>query len=331
MNERMRFKIGYRTIKTAIGVLLATAISQALQLDSFGSAAVITILCISVTRKNSLRVSWHRFAACLLGMILSMAIFELIGYTPIVLGLFMLLFIPFVVALRLSLGIVTSSVIVLHIYTHANATVDLFVNELLLVVIGIGTALLMNLYMPSSERQLRVFKKQIEQNFSLILYEFSTYIRKGDSEWTGAEISDTVRLLDESKNLAIRERNNQILKEEDQYFHYFQMREKQFEILERLMPFITTIHGSVSQSENLADFLEELSKAVSPTNHVPYFLGQLEKMRETFKEMELPTTREEFEVRSALAYIMHELQQYLLIKDSLWNEKKDTNIKKRAF
>lgn len=327
----MRFKIGYRTIKTAIGVLVATAIAQAMQLDSFGSAAVITILCISVTRKNSLRVSWHRFAACLLGMGLSMAMFELLGYHPLILGLFLLLFIPIIVALKLSLGVVTSSVIVLHIYTHANATVDLFINELLLVVVGIGTALLMNLYMPSSERQLRVFKKHIEQNFSLILYEFSKYIRKGDSEWTGAEISDTVRLLEQGKNLAIRDMNNQILREEGQYYHYFQMREKQFEILERLMPFITTIHGSVSQSNDLADFLEDLSKAVSPTNHVPYFLGRLDEMRENFKQMDLPTTREEFEVRSALSYMMHELQQYLLIKDSLWNEKKDKTIKKRAF
>ncbi|MDQ0205628.1 aromatic acid exporter family protein [Alkalicoccobacillus murimartini] len=327
----MRFKIGYRTIKTAIGVLMATAIAQALQLDSFGSAAVITILCISVTRKNSLRVSWHRFAACMLGMVTCMGMFELLGYHPIILGLFMLLFIPIVVALKLSLGIVTSSVIVLHIYAHGNASLDLFINEFLLVVIGIGTALLMNLYMPSSERQLRTYKKNIEENFSLILYEFSTYIRQGDSEWNGAEISDTVRLLEQGKNVAIREMNNQILRDEDQYFHYFQMREKQFEILERLMPFITTIHGSVSQSIDFADFLEELSKAVSPTNHVPYFLGRLEEMRENFKQMELPTTREEFEVRSALAYMMHELQQYLLIKDSLWNDKKDKLLKKRAL
>ncbi|TSB46681.1 aromatic acid exporter family protein [Alkalicoccobacillus porphyridii] len=319
----MRLRIGYRTIKTAIGVLLATSIAHALGLDSFGSAAVITILCISVTRRNSLRVSWHRFAACMLGMVISMTMFELIGYHPLVLGLFMLLFIPVLVSLKLSLGIVTSSVIVLHVYTRADASMDLFINETLLVVIGIGTALLMNLYMPSSERQLREYKRKIEKNFSRILHEFSTYIRQGDSDWTGAEISETVQLLNQSKSVAIREMDNQILKDDDQYYHYFHMREKQFEILERLMPFITTIHGSVSQSNDIADFLEDLSKAVSPTNHVPYFLGRLEEMRDQFKEMELPTTRDEFEVRSALVYMMHELQQYLLIKNTLWNEKQN--------
>lgn len=327
----MKLRIGYRTIKTAIGVLLATFIAQALELDSFGSAAVITILCISVTRRNSLLVSWHRFAACMLGMVISMLMFELVGYHPLILGVFMLLFIPVLVALKLSLGIVTSSVIVLHIYTQAEASLDLFINETLLVVIGIGTALLMNLYMPSSERQLREYKRNIEQNFSRILMEFSKYIREGDSVWTGAEISETVELLEQSKGLAIRQMNNQILKEDDQYFHYFQMREKQFEILERLMPFITTIHGSVSQSKDIADFLEQLSKVVGPTNHVPYFLGRLEELRVHFKEMELPTTREEFEVRSALAYMMHELQQYLLIKDTLWNEKRNNKRNKSSL
>lgn len=45
------FKIGYRTIKTALGATLAIIIAQMLSLEYFSAAGIITILCIQVTKK----------------------------------------------------------------------------------------------------------------------------------------------------------------------------------------------------------------------------------------------------------------------------------------
>lgn len=55
------FKIGYRTIKTALGTTLAIYISQLLHLQNFASAGIITILCIQITQKRSLQASWAAF------------------------------------------------------------------------------------------------------------------------------------------------------------------------------------------------------------------------------------------------------------------------------
>ncbi|MDT8861693.1 aromatic acid exporter family protein [Alkalihalobacillus sp. MEB130] len=315
----MSFRIGYRTLKTAIGAGLAVAIAQGLQLDFYGSAAIITILCISVTRRDSLKVSWARIVSCMIGMAISGLLFEVIGYQPWTLTLIMILFIPIVVMLKMNAGIATSSVIILHLYTVGDMTVALIMNELLLITIGVGVALLMNLYMPSSEKALRNYHKDIEEHFKTILYELSVYLRFGESEWKGKEIPETVDLLQEGKNLALRNIHNHILRYDDQYYYYFKMREKQFEIIERLMPYVSKIHHTVAQSETVADFLEELSQSVSPANRVPYFLDRIQLMRAGFEEMPLPKTREEFEVRSSLLYIMHELEEYLHIKDRLWN------------
>lgn len=52
------FKIGYRTIKTAIGAPVAIFIAQLLQLDYAISAAVITMLCIQTTRRASYLKAW---------------------------------------------------------------------------------------------------------------------------------------------------------------------------------------------------------------------------------------------------------------------------------
>ena len=116
MQMLMKYKIGYRTIKTALGTAISILIAQQLGLDNFASAGILTILCIKVTKRKSLRASWDRFLACVLAMLFSSIFFEVIGYHPIVIGVMLLFFIPTVVMFRANDGIVTSSVIVLHIY-----------------------------------------------------------------------------------------------------------------------------------------------------------------------------------------------------------------------
>lgn len=64
----MKFSIGYRTIKTAVGTAVSILIAQKLGLDNFASAGILTILCIQVTKKKSLRTAWDRFLACVLAM-----------------------------------------------------------------------------------------------------------------------------------------------------------------------------------------------------------------------------------------------------------------------
>lgn len=324
----MPFKIGYRTLKTAVGVVIALSIAEALKLDYASSAAIITILCISVTRKNSLLVSWARFVACMIGIVISAVMFEALGYKPIIVGLFILLFIPVVLVAKSAQGIVTSSVIVMHLYTQKQATCAFFLNELQLIVIGIGTALLMNLYMPSKDNVLRRYRIEFEQKLAVILQELAAFIRDGESDWDGKEISEADHLLKESKTIALQAMENHLLREEDHYYHYFAMREKQLEIIERIMPHLASLEGAVTQSEPIADFLSELSAAVSPTNSVPYFMLRLEELKAAFRAMPLPATREEFETRSSLLYVMNEFEQYLQVKDALWSNKQD---KKRPF
>lgn len=69
-------KIGYRTVKTAIGTASAIALAQWLHLENFASAGIITILCIQVTKKKSLQTARARFVAGLVGLLFSFFFFE---------------------------------------------------------------------------------------------------------------------------------------------------------------------------------------------------------------------------------------------------------------
>lgn len=308
------FKIGYRTLKTAFGATISVAIAQILQLDFFASAGILTVLCIQKTRRRSIHDSWEKFLACVLGMVFAVILFEIIGYHAISIGIFLLLFIPITLLLKIQGGIVTSTVIMFHIYTVADLSVPLLLNELALITIGIGMALLMNTYMPSQENRLEEMQQKIEEYYALIFREFAYFVRYGDNNWDGKEITQSAELLQNAKNEALQNLENQILRYEDVYYHYFKMREKQLDIIERMMPLLTSIDQHVEQADMLADFIEEISEGVHPENTAYIYIEKLEYLQKTYKDMRLPKTREEFETRSALAHLVKELEQYLMIK-----------------
>lgn len=310
------YKIGYRTAKTAIGTAAAIAIAQFLQFDNFASAGILTLLCVQVTKKKSLRSSWDRFLACIIGIAFSFVIFESIGYNPLSIGILLLFFIPTLVMVKAKDGIATSTVIILHIFSAQQITAGLLLNEIGIISIGIGVALLVNLYMPSVESELKRYQEKIEVKFGVIFKEMVKYLRLHDYSWDGKEITETEELLSKASTLAFRDVENHFLRNENIYYHYFKMREKQFENIERMLPIITSITHSVEQGEMIADFLEEISEAIHPGNTAIKFLNKMEDMKKQFKEMDLPDTREEFEARAALLLFLKEMEQYLQIKRS---------------
>ena len=310
------FKIGYRTIKTALGATLAIIIAQMLNLEYFSAAGIIAILCIQVTKKKSVYASWHRFLACLIAMAYASLLFQFIAFHPLIIGLILLIFIPTAVALKINEGIVTSSVIIMHLYGAGNITFSLLINETILIAVGVGVALVMNLYMPSVDDKLLAYQESIETNFSAILMGIVRYLRDNDHTWDGKEITETANLLNQAKSLAFRDVENHFLREEDLYYHYFKMREKQFEIIERILPLVTNIPLVVKQSGIVADFIEDLAENVHPQNTAILYLKKLEEMEIHFRGMALPQTREEFESRAALLQLMKEMESYLLLKHS---------------
>lgn len=307
-------RVGYRTIKTAIGTPIAIWIAELLQLENYVSAGILTLLCIQPTRKRSFLTSWHRFGACLLSMAFAYIIFELVGYHPISIGLLLFLFIPTTVSLNLSPGIVTSSVILLHLYSSGNITVDLIVNELILIVVGIGIALVLNLYMPSLENNLQTLQEKVEANFRIILHEIAIYLREGNQSWSGKELAETENVLNKAERLVLRDLENHVLRESHPYYDYFIMRKKQFELLRRMVPLVSQLSGLYEQSHRMADLFDELSEAIHPGNTAVIHLNTVRQLKRQFEEDELPKSRTEFETRANLFRLLHEIEQYLVLK-----------------
>jgi len=317
-------KIGYRTIKTAVGTAISIFLAQQLGLEYYASAGIITILCIQVTRRRSFETALHRIFACVIGILLGAVLFLALGYQPVAILLWTLVFIPLCVRFRIVDGFVTSTVVLLHLYSAGRIDLAIVGNELALLGIGVGVALVVNLYMPNIERELKNMQRDVEYNFSVILQEFCYYLRHGQSAWGGKEMIETAALLEQAIDLAVRDVENRLGRQEDNhYYQYFLMRQKQFELLERMLPIVSSLHLQVPQGHQIADFLEHLSQSIHSGNTAHLFLYKLRAMREAIQQTPLPQTREEFETRASLFYLLREIEEYLYIKHRLGKKDKE--------
>lgn len=134
------YRIGFRTIKTAVGMALGIIIAKLIGLDNFASSAILVVLCIKHTKVHSLQAIVSRFVSCFMILIFGSIAFSLLGQHAIVLGIIVLFFIPLTVVFKVQEGVVTSCVILLHVFNAQTIDLHLFINEILLLVVGLGIA-----------------------------------------------------------------------------------------------------------------------------------------------------------------------------------------------
>ncbi len=230
----MKF-IGYRTLKTAIGATIAMSIAGDLGLKYSVSAGIITILSIQNTKRKSLNVAIQRMIACVLALAISSILFTMLGHNAIVFGLFLLVFIPLAVKFNLQEGIVVNSVLATHILAEKYVSINLFLNEILLMFIGAGIALLLNLYMPSIEKEIREDQLYIEEKMKEILIQMSIALRELSVSLKEDEIfKDLQERLFKAKKRAYINLNNYFLLDVSYYAVYMEMRIQQFETLKKM-------------------------------------------------------------------------------------------------
>lgn len=305
------FTIGSRTVKTAIGAMIALVIAQVLSLENTATAAVITLLSVQSTQRRSIQIAWQRFAACILGILLAVLIFEGCAYTAVGVGVLLFFYIPVMAKLGLQDGIVPGFVIIMQLYISQNITYALILNQICIVAIGILVALLFNLYMPSVEGEIKKISKELEGNFKVIFLQFGRFIRKKERVWNDEYIIKTKKLIDEGMGLAKRSEENNFFKRDSYYLQYFTKIHQQFQIVERMVPLIIQLPTTFEQNEMVAEFVDDLGTNMEDRNRL---LLKLQELRGEFEQMDLPKTREEFETRAALLILINKIELFIEIE-----------------
>jgi uncharacterized membrane protein YgaE (UPF0421/DUF939 family) len=306
--------MGFRVIKTAIAAVIAIYIADWLSLSSPLSAGLLAVLGVDVTRKRTIRNAFQRYVSSIVGLLFAALIFQIFGFHIWVIALFILITYPVLSRMKLKDGIITSSVVVFHVFSENHISLEILINEIILLSIGLGAGTLINLiYMPGSEQRLEKTRQRVEILFSDIFTYFAKHLRETNTIWDGHELLEATDQIKEGQLHANRSSENSLFRTDPYWFVYFLMRQQQLESIHRMVDIIAQVYTILPHGNLVAEMFEELSKDVKTKYYTGNVSDMLERLEQEFNQTDLPTSRIEFEVRSSIMQLAIELKNYMSI------------------
>ncbi|MDK2807312.1 MAG: hypothetical protein PWP24_41 [Clostridiales bacterium] len=316
-----------KATKIAIGSSLAIIAAYSLHLNYAVSAGIITLLTLQDTKKETLMVTLRRILAFFLSYLLAFLVFSLGDFTPIYYGIFLLFFTGICFSFRLEDAIAMNAVLATHYLLEQNLSLIMIKNEALLLLIGSGIGILLNLYIPNNVRQIKSQQRAIETCLCNVLSSMAEYLHKTDSTTYNTQVLDELQAkINQGIEQAYTNMNNTLFQESRYFLQYMEMRKEQYHILKQMEEKIQSLTNASPYSIEIADFMRNISITLSETQNAAGLLLIQEDLHEQYKKRPLPKDREEFETRATLYSILIHLQEFLLAKkrfvDSLSEDQK---------
>lgn len=305
----------YKATKIAMGVVLSIFIADIIGLKYSTTAGMICMISILDTRMQTYVVGVKRLITSVVAIIIATILFQVGGRDLILLGVFLMLFIPVLTISKLTEGMVVSTVLVSHIYNLEALNIDIMLNEMGLLLIGMAVAWGMNLHIPNKEEEIRDIQLEAEELIKSILNNMTLQLL---NQCSMEEQEDSFKRLDyilaRGIDYAISFNNNFILKDNSYFIQYFQMRRQQYEILMHMQKNLEKTFITVEKAKPLSEFTEKLARELNECNTGEYLLVRADELKKHYQNTELPKTREEFENRAILYQYFNDLIYLIEIK-----------------
>ena len=316
----MKKSIVSRTIKTALASLLAIIVSQELSLEFAAAAGIIAILNVFDTRKATIEGGLKRTLSAIIALLIGGFLFEKLGYKTWVFGLYLLLFVPVSFLLKIELGLGPSSVIVTHLLAFGKIDASIILNEMALVFIGTGFAMLTNFYAPNRQDKLNNLIESIDEDMMFILNLFGkSLVENLDVKLYEDKISELKRDIDKAIDIAIIENDNLIENSRD-LLRDLRLREREMDLLQEMYDDLRTILPEYSDGKYISDILIETSENLTDGEEMTKVKNRIDFLKNHYHMMKLPDTHEEFAIRSAIFQVFRSLDQFIDISNQITNK-----------
>lgn len=302
-----------KTLKVAIGSMLAIIIAQSLNVAYSTSAGVIALLSIQNTKKETIYVALKRGASFFLAIFIAIITFSLLGYSPISFGIFLLFFVAISYKLELGDGISINAVLMTHLLVEKSISFSWIINEAGLFIIGSSIGIVLNLYMPSSKAAVVEFQRKVEEKSRRILENISRKIN-GEKIQAEEDIKQLFKILKTAKKKAYENMNNTFAGDTQYYIDYIDMRKSQTKILKKIYGNLELLTMVPNQGKRISEFILRISETYHENNNGKKLLKQLNELKIYMKNEPLPKDRDEFENRAILFVVLSDLERFLELK-----------------
>lgn len=321
------FKIVIQSFKIAIGSAAAILIASELQLEFAPSAGIITLLSVVSTKWDTLKLSLARILSFLAVIPVTFATLPLLGNEWVAYGILIFVTVLFSSLFGIESTVSTNAVIGTHFLMTGNYSFAFICNEFLLVAIGISIAVIVNLIHgnESQKKKLQQDIYYVEEKMRLILHELSGYLRsnegndnKSDNSDKEKDVWEEISSLEEHLTFSIEfaheYQGNTFASHPGYYIQYMEMRNRQCNILHNLHREINRIRTLPAQAEVIAGYMAYLRNYVVEYNVPDMQEQELNRIFSRMKQEPLPVTRDEFENRAILYYVLMNLEDFLSYK-----------------
>jgi uncharacterized membrane protein YgaE (UPF0421/DUF939 family) len=304
------------TIKISLIAVLATLIGYLVGINNYLTVGIIGVLSVQVTKYDSLKSGLIRFLNALWALLLSFLIFLICGIEIWAFAIFLVIFVFTSLLMKTELGMVPSIVLISHVFNSTALSWGLFFEELSIMVISIGVALVVNLVYP--QFWLKSMTKHLKEADQLVreqLFTLSLYFKRTDAakdfithqDLTNKafeKIASTVEKLDKDKPFA----------NDHRYLAYLYMRKTQLNAVNEMYERILKLKESHPNQMKVAQYIEGLSQDIGYEDKANKQMGILKSLINEFEQQELPKTRNEFETRAMLFQMLHDIENFLNAK-----------------
>jgi len=178
-------------------------------------------------------------------------------------------------------------------------------NALYILLIGIGVAFLLNLYIPKSDKTINKSIKEIDDNIDKLIQD----IAQGEP----VDFTHVKQLIKQAKEKLFIDLENHYYVQTNQREDYIKMRRGQLIVLERIAPILEAV-APIREKQIIIDFLNKFEGQIGITNKAKELREELQKLLQYFKDSPLPKTRDEFEHRAELYHVLLQLDEFLDLK-----------------
>lgn len=304
-----------KSVKISVAAAISIAVAGELGLKYSATAGIITVLSIGNTKRETLKTAAERGLAFLCALLLAAGCFGVFGYTLPGFTVYLLLFALLCLCVGWGAAIAMDSVLITHFLAEQSMASKLLLNEILLFLIGTGMGILVNLHLHRKEGDFQRLSDEVDSQIKGILHRMSLWLPREDkSEYGSGCFEKLEKALEEARLCAAANYNNSVLERNSRELDYIEMREKQSIILKGIYENIKSITYLPQQAKQVAELFGMIEENYHRENTVEELLNRLGELLEEMKHQVLPGSREEFEARAILFYILMQTESFLNLK-----------------
>lgn len=305
-------KINYnKVLRIAIGSTLSYLICHLLGLENSASAAVITLLSIQDTRRETVKDVIKRVLSYFYAMLSAYILFKFIGFNEAAFLIFMALLVTISYLLDWTNTLSSSTVVTTHFLIEKNFNSSFVLNEIMLIIIGTSAALVLNIFFINNTKKAARDCELIELDISDMLKKIACYI-KHDNNYDKDWLNFIYQKIENSYHKIIKYGYNMDINSNHYYLEYLEMRKEQCQAIDRMCRMLNKyIALELPMSDEICNLIYRISNNIHNRGTYKNDLIFIKDITIRFEALPMPENKRQLNAYTCVSEMLQELYYFL--------------------